>query len=402
MASIKKPISQHQLMPQEETLEVGKKHRQCTIGLPKEMLKHESRIGLTPLAVRYLTQQGHKVVIEKGAGIGANFKDFDYNEAGASIENSRQKVFQSDIIIKISPLTISEIKMIHEHQVIFSSLYMPGQKKDLIKELMKRKATALAFEYIKDDENCLPIVRAMNQISGSSSIMIASEYLSNFHEGKGVLLGGFTGITPTEVVIIGAGTASEFAARTAIGLGATVKIYDHSIYKLRQLEKNLGQRLFTSSLHTEVLAKALKTADVAIGALDMYDTESYYYVPEDLVKMMKPGSVIIDLNSDGGGCFETSQITDHEKPVFKKFGIIHYCVPNVPSRVARTASIALSDIIGPILQKIGESGGVRQLLKDNYGLRKGVYLYQGVLTNAVIGKRLKISFQDIDLLVATF
>ncbi len=400
------PSSSHNyqatLLPAEEMLEIGKKKRIYTIGIPLENESGESRISLTPLAVKALINNGHKILVERKAGEGSRFSDLNFSEAGAIITENKEEVFRCDILLKIAPLTIPEIDLLHSDQIILSSLQFPSLTDDYIRLLMLKKVTAIAHELIKDERDIYPIVEAMSEISGSTSILIAAEYLSSAHDGKGVLLGGFTGITPTEVIILGAGTASEFAARTALGLGASVKIFDPTIHNLPKLQYNLGQRLFTSIMNPTVLKKTLQSAYVVIGALENFDPENQYIVPEEMVQAMKPGAVIIDLGISQGGCFETSVATNHKNPTYKRFSVVHYCVPNVPSRVARTSSIALSDIITQLVQRISESGGLRHHLRDDAGLRKGVYIYKGVLTNNYIGRRLSITSNDIDLLMPMF
>lgn len=387
------------IMPLEETLEIRKRKQVFTIGLPAEKHKYETRLALTPLSVKNLINQGHTVTIEKGAGEYANFSDMDYSEVGAKICEKKSKVFEADILLKINPPGKSEYKLLSERQTIFSMLGLTRTTKEYIQTLAQKKISALSLELIKCKENYYPVNRAMNEISGSTSILIASEYLSNIHKGKGVLLGGVTGITPTEIIIIGAGTIAEFATRTALGLGASVKVFDLSAHKLRQLQQNLGQRLFTSILHPKVLRNTLKTADVVIGALEFDGKSPRFIVDEDIVKGMKNNSVIIDLAISQGGCFDTSEITNFQNPTYKKHGVIHYCIPNIPARVARTATIALSDILGPIVSNIGNAGGINDLLREDRGLREGVYTYQGILTNQFIGKNVNIPARDIDLLL---
>jgi len=390
------------LLAQEEKLEMGKLKKILTIGIPCETKSHENRIPLTPLGVMQLVKSGHHVIVETKVGSGAKFSDLDYSEAGAIIVQNKADVFKCDIIVKIAPLTLEEVDYLRQDQAVFSFLCMPTLSEELMRSLLLKKTTAISLELLTDNENVRPVVRAMNEISGSVSIMIAAEYLSTVHGGKGVLLGGFTGITPVEIVIIGAGTASEFAARTALGLGATVKVFDQSIHKLRALKHSLGQNIFTSIIQPQVLAKTLQSADVVIGATEQFDDRLTYFVSEDMVRKMKHGSVIIDLDIEQGSVFETSKPTSHSLPVFSKFGVIHYCVTNVPSRVARTASIALSDILVPIFDKIGQIGGIRQQLGVDPGLRKGAYVFKGILTNNIIGNRLGIPSNDIDLLMPMF
>jgi alanine dehydrogenase len=394
-------LQQQVMLPQEEMLEVAKKQHQLVIGIPKESDKYESRIPLTPEAVEILVNDGHKVFIEPDAGRGANYVDTQFSERGGLIVDAAE-VYKADILLKISPLTVKEVGAMKDNQTVISSLHYRNHSAEFIRSLMQKRCTAIAFENIKDQYNCYPIIRSMSEIAGNTAILIAAEYLSNVNKGKGVMLGGVTGITPAEVVILGAGTAAESAARAALGLGAFVKIMDSSIHKLERLQSHMGMRLHTSVLHPQVLRKALKSADVVIGAMHFTELNSQFIVSEDMVAKMKKGSVIVDLSIDQGGCFETSECHDHGNPIFTKHDVIHYCVPNIPARVARTASIALSNVIGPILMDIASSGGVAQILKSDPGLRQGVYIYNGILTNHIIGSQLGIPAQDINLLMAAF
>lgn len=389
-------------LPQEEMLEIGKKAQKLVIGIPKENKKYESRVGLTPEAVEILVNNGHEVLIEKGAGKAANYTDTNYSENGAQIIHAKSDVFQCDIILKIAPPTIEEIELFKNNQVLLSSLHFPSQSEEYIRKLMQKRITAISFEGLKDKENCYPVVRSMSEIAGITSILIASEYLSNVNDGKGVLLGGVSGITPTEVVILGAGTAAEHAARAAIGLGAFIKVFDFSVSKLKRIQTNLSSRLFTSVFHPRVMEKHLRSADVVIGAMHLGDKGPQFLITEEMIKKMKKGSVIIDLSIDQGGCIETSECRTHLNPVYTKHGVLHYCVPNIASRVARTASIALSNVFNPILLSIAEAGGVQKHLKQNVGLRHGVYIYNGILTNNRIGNHFGIPSKDIDLLMAAF
>lgn len=394
-------MTKQSLLPQEEMLEVGRKQYQLVIGIPKEGDKYESRIPLTPEAVEILVNMGHKVLLETDAGAGANYTDTHYSENGALIVDNAE-IYKADIILKIAPLTLKEIAALKGNQTVITSLQQRNYSGDYIRALIQKRVTAISFENIKDQYSCYPVVRSMSEIAGNTAILIAAEYLSNANKGKGVMLGGITGITPTEVVIIGAGTAGESAARAALGLGAFVKVMDNSIHKLERLQSHLGMRLHTSVLHPQVLKKALKSADVVIGALHLTGLEKAITVTEEMVAMMKKGSVIVDISIDQGGCFETSECRTHGDPVFKKHDVIHYCVPNIPSRVARTASIALSNVLRPLLLEIAEAGGLNALLKSDLGLRHGVYLFNGILTNHIIGNTVGIQSQDINLLMAAF
>ncbi len=389
-------------LPQEEMLEVEKKKDFLTIGIPLETTYHENRVGLAPEAVNLLTQNGHKVFIESKAGDNAYFYDESYSEAGGEIVYDKKEVYKTDIILKVAPPTEEESELLKPGQVLFSTIALTMQNERFFKTLMSKKVNAIAFELIKDRANVLSLVRSMSEIAGNTSVLIAAEYLSDKKLGKGVMFGGFSGISPTEVVILGAGTVGEFAVRAATGLGAFVKVFDNSIYRLRRLQSNLNARIFTSIIQPKVLLKALKTADVVISAIHSPEGRSPVVVTEEMVSRMKYGSVIVDVSIDQGGCVETSRVTSHADPVFKKYNVTHYCVPNIASKVPRTASYAFSNFFAPILLNIGEGGGVNNLLKIDPGIRHGVYIFNGTLTNAYIGELFKIPYQDIDLLITAW
>jgi alanine dehydrogenase len=402
MMSVLSDIAKQAMMqPQEAMLEVKNKKNSLYIGIPKETSFQENRIALTPLSVGLLVQNGHEVVIEAGAGLAANFNDNHYSEQGAMIVYDKKEVYKADLIIKIAPPTEDEVSMMKMGQVLFSALQMSTIKVEYLQSLMKKNITALSFEYLRDEGNVLTVVRAMSEIVGATSVLIAAEYLSNVFEGKGLMLGGITGVPPTEIVILGAGTVGEYAARTALALGAEVKVFDSSIYKLRRLQNNIGSRVFTSVIQPVVLQKALFSCDVAIGAIRAEHGRSPCIVSEETVSKMKPNSVIIDVSIDQGGCFETSSITNHKVPTFRKHDIIHYCVPNIASRVSRTATYALTNIFTPILIDIGEMGGIMNLIWERPGIRNAIYLYQGKLTNKDLSDRFNIPMKDLDLLIVS-
>lgn len=396
-------IAQKGLMqPQESLLEVQRKKNSLTIGIPKEISFQENRIALTPLSVGLLIHNGHKVIIESEAGIGANFTDQDYSEQGAIISFDKKEVFQSDVLVKIAPPTLEEIELLHAKQTLISSVQFSTMKDVYLKALMKKKVNALCFENLRDEGNVLSVVRAMGEIVGSTSILIAAEYLSNVTGGKGLMLGGFTGVPPTEIVILGAGTVGEYAARTALALGAEVKVFDNSIFRLRRLQNNLGnRRIFTSVMQPIVMQKAITRCDVVIGAIRAEHGRSPCVVSEETVSKMKSNSVVIDVSIDQGGCFETSEITNHTHPVFRKYDVIHYCVPNIASRVPRTASYTLTNIFCPILLDIGEMGGLNNVVWNNAGIREALYIYQGHITNKDIASLYNLPFKDLELLMVS-
>ncbi|HDJ34627.1 MAG TPA: alanine dehydrogenase [Bacteroidetes bacterium] len=394
-------LGNSRLMPQEEMLEVRKKKASMSIGIPRESNRHESRVPVTPEAVELLVNNGHQVLIEENAGKEASYLNTDYSECGGTI-SQREEVLRADVILKVAPLTNEETELLKGNQVVISALHLASQHESYIRKLIAKRMTAIAYEDIKDKYNGYPVVRSMSEIAGIASVQIAAEYLSNVHDGKGVLLGGITGITPAEVIVLGAGTAGEYAARAALGLGAIVKVFDHSVHRLRKLQNYIGERISTSVFHPRVLQKALRSADVLIGAVHQVDKDSRYFITEEMVMGMKKGSVIVDISIDQGGCVETSECRTHKDPVYTRHGVIHYCVPNIPSRVSRTASIALSNVFTPLLLEIGEAGGIKQILKEDQGLRRGVYLFNGILTSQHIGKMFGMQSKDLDLLLAAF
>ncbi|MBT3417953.1 MAG: alanine dehydrogenase [Flavobacteriales bacterium] len=387
------------ILPKEEMLEVKQNFQRLNIGIPKESSFQENRIAITPSAVSLLTHNGHKIIIESEAGNQANFSDEEYSKSGAKIVFSKEEVYQSDIIVKIEPPTKSELKLLKKGQQLISAIQLKTRDKEYFDTLLKKNITSLAIEKIKDKEGKLSLLRCMGEIAGTTSLLIASEYLSNVNEGKGLLLGSITGVSPTDIVIIGAGTVGEFAARTAIGLGANVRVFDNSLSRLRRLQQSLNQRISTSTIQPKSLRKALMRADVAIGALRTGEGRTPCVVSDEMVEGMKEGSVIIDVSIDHGGCFETSEVTSHKSPTFIKHDVIHYCVPNIPSRVARTSSIAICNIISPILLQIGEEGGLDNLIKQDRGVRSGVYTFKSMMTNKTLSNLFHFPYKDLDLII---
>ncbi len=387
--------------PLEETLQITPKKKQLFIGIPKETSFQENRIALTPEAISVLVNDGHDVAVEHGAGDGSFYFDHDYSEAGARIIYDKAELYKATTIIKSAPISDEEAGLLQPNQVVISPIHMPVLKPHLVEQLIAKKIIAIAFESIKDDAGTYPIVRSMSEIAGSYAILTAAKYLGNTDQGKGVLLGGISGVPPVRVLIIGAGLVGEFAARAAFGLGASVKIFDNSVYRLMRLQNNIGRRCFTSVLEPVTLAEELSVADVAIGALKPINGITPVVVTEQMVSNMKAGSVIIDVSIDRGGCFETSRLTSHEKPVFKKYDVIHYCVPNIASAVSRTASRAISNVLMPILQQCADTGGFEEVISAKAGIRRGVYMYKGCVTNAHIAKRFNFKYTDLDLLLAS-
>ena len=392
------PFTKQQLLPQEEKLEIARHKSELFIGIPKETSYQERRICLTPDAVTSLISHGHRVLIEAGAGLNASYSDKEYSDAGAEITNDTKKVFKCPILLKVEPLTLAEIEYITNDSIVISAIQLKTRKKSYFEALTKKKITALAFEYIKDEDGSYPAVKSLSEIAGTASILIASELMINNDFGKGLLFGNITGVAPTDVVILGAGTVGEFAARTALGLGASVKVFDSSVTKLRRLQNSLNQRIYTSTIQPKSILKALRRCDVAIGAMRGIE-RCPVIVTETMVENMKKGAVIVDVSIDTGGCFETSEVTTHEKPTFIKNNVIHYCVPNIPSRYSKTASISISNIISPVLLRIADDGGIESSIRCDNGLKHGVYLYHGILTNKAIGDWFNLPNSDINLIV---
>ena len=396
---LKQLMQQGSLLPKEEMLEVVRKKGNLYIGIPKETSFQERRVALVPETVSLLVANGHRVKVESKSGEGSNFSDADYSEAGAEICADKSEIFKCAMIFKVAPPSEEEVEMMSGNQTLISALQISIQPKKILQKLMEKKITAIAWDYIRDEGGVFPVVRTLGEIAGTTSMLVAGELLSSFNTGKGIMLGGVAGVQPAEVVVIGSGTVGEYATRAALGLGAVVKVFDNSQSRLRRLQNSLGSRIYTSVIQPKVLAKSLRLADVVIGALRAPLGRTPCVVSEEMVQNMKSGSVIVDVSIDQGGCFETSKVTNHSNPTFVKHGIVHYCVPNIPSRVSRTASFALSNIFSPILIEMGEKGGCKEMIVSDAGFRSGVYIYKGVLTNEVLGKVFDLRYKDIELLL---
>lgn len=397
---LKSLSQQASLMPKEQLFAIKNADRRLFIGIPKETSFQENRVGLSPSGVQLLTNNGHEVWVEMKAGESAGFSDHEYSEAGARIVESAKEVFQAQVVLKVEPPSLDEIQLMTRKSLLISALQLSIQPEDFLRKLIDKKITAIAWDYLRGADGSFPLVTAMGEIAGNTSVLIAAEYLSKVNNGLGSMLGGIPGVKPSEVVIIGAGSVGEYATRAAIGLGATVKVFDENTYKLRRLQNQIGQKLFTSVIQPAALQEALLTADVAIGAVRAPHGRTPCMVSDDMVQCMKQGSVIIDVSIDQGGCFETSEVTNHEFPVFEKYGVIHYCVPNIASRVSQTASIALNNIFAPLMLNVGREAGIDNLIKMDEGVRHGVYLYKGMMTNKFLSDTYGIPFKDLDLLIS--
>jgi alanine dehydrogenase len=400
---IPKSLTEGQMQTQTETLQIPRKKDKLFIGIPKERTLQENRVALVPTSVATLISMGHRVVIESGAGKKSNYTDHNFSEVGAEIAHSTEAVFKAEVILKVAPPTLEEIELFHPNQILISPLHLPIITEEYIYRLRYKRVIALAMEYVQDDRGSYPVVRIMSEMAGISAMHTAAELLTSTKEGqsRGVLLGGISGVPPAKVVILGAGVVAEFATRVAIGLGAEVRVFDNNVSKLMRLQHLVGRSLNTSTMNPIQLKKELVTADVAIGAIHSTTGRTPVIVSEEIVSKMKRGSVIVDVSIDQGGCFETSEVTSHDDPTFTKHDVIHYCVPNIASKVPRTASIAVSNILTSMLLRAGDTGGVEGLLTAHHGLRNGVYIYKGALTNEYLGRRFGIKHTDLDLLITS-
>lgn len=391
-------------VPQELAVRTDQTRKSLRIGVPRESFFQENRVAITPETTSVLVANGHQVYIEHDAGKGARYTDADYSEVGAVVCYKIEDVYkQADIIIKVSPLSGEEIQMLRENQTLISAVNLGSLTPDYLKALIKKNITAIGFEFIKSADGSMPLVQMMSEIAGVSSIHIASELLTGKNDGQGILLGGVTGIPPAEITIVGAGTVGFNAAQTAMGMGARVRIIDEEIYKLRRIEKELGINVYTSIAQRNYIHEAVVSSDVVIGAAYREGQRAPMVITEDMVQGMKAGSVIIDVAIDQGGCVETSRPTNHDQPTFIRSGVIHYCVPNIASRVARTASIAVSNILGPLLVNIGDHGGLENYIRYNDGVKSGVYIYRRHMTKKDIARSfgMTMNYRDIELLIVS-
>lgn len=388
------PFSEQELLPKEEKLEVIKKNPKFSIGIPKETCLNERRTCITPDAVQVLSQHGHEIRIEAGAGLGSFFTDQQYSEAGAIIVDSPSEAFSQDLVMKINPPTLEEISMLRPCTYLISALQINLRDTAYFMKLAEKKVNAIAFEFITDDYHQRALVRLIGEIAGTASVLYSSELLSL---SNGLMLGGITGVRPTEVVIIGAGIVGEFAAKAAIGLGATVKVFDNSLSKLRRLHTLVDGRVPTSIIDPKELAKSLRRADVVIGALARMNQQPV--ITEEMVVKMKKGSVIIDITIDHGKVSETSELTTMEQPYFIKHEVIHCGLPNLTSRIPRTTTKAISNFFLSYLLNYDQEGGFENMLVHTNQMKDSLYMYKGRHTKKSICERFNLTYHDINLLI---
>ncbi|MCC5915175.1 MAG: alanine dehydrogenase [Balneolaceae bacterium] len=386
----------------EKSLMKSKSERSLKIGLPKETSNDERRISLTPGGVSILIANGHEVFIEKNAGADAHFSNQEYADAGAEIAYSAEELFkQSEMIVKVAPPTKMELSWMQSNQILVSALHLGNLSHEFLQTLIQKGVCAIGYEFIKSEDGEFPIVRMMHEITGSMAVQIAAHYLENSSNGQGIMLGGISGIPPATVAILGAGITGEYAARTALGYGAQVFVMDNNLALLRRLENALDRRIITATANHQYLSTALESADVVIGAAMTEGERAPCWVTDPMVQSMKIGSVVVDTVIDQGGCISTSRATTHSNPVFTKYDVVHYCVPNIPSNVARTATYALNNVIVPFLVEIGDAGGIQDCLWNNTALRNGTYVYKKHLTKKGLAEQFDMPFRDVEMLIAS-
>ncbi|MBN8889487.1 MAG: alanine dehydrogenase [Rhodospirillales bacterium 70-18] len=365
------------------------------IGVPKEIKTHEYRVGLTPAAVREFTSRGHTVLVQQGAATGIGFTDAAYQAAGATIAPDAATVFAgSDMIVKVKEPLAPEIAMLRSDQVLFTYLHLAADKTQT-EGLMASGATCIAYETVTDSRGALPLLAPMSEVAGRMSVQVGAHCLEKEQGGAGVLLGGVPGVPAGRVAIIGGGVSGTNAARMAIGFGATVTVIDRSLARLKELDAQFGTTLHTLYSTTAAIEQAVLEADLVIGAVLVPGAAAPKLVSRDMVARMRPGSVLVDIAIDQGGCFETSRPTNHAAPTYVEEGVVHYCVTNMPGAVARTSTIALGNATLPFALSLADKGW-QQALKDDVHLRRGLNVHAGAVTYAAVAQDLGLGFRSAE------
>lgn len=390
------------LMPMEKPLKLEEGSRSLNIGIPREVSDEECRVALAPSGVSTLVASGHQVAVEEGAGASAHFADAQYEDVGAEVVESAEELYtSSDLIVKVYPPNAEELEYLCPRQILISALHLGNTSAEFLNRLRELQITGIGFEFIQDPDGTYPIVRMMHEITGSMSIQVAARYLQSNEGGKGVMLGGISGVPPSTVVILGAGVVGEWAARTAQGYGAHVIVLDNDLSALRSLEHYLDRQVTTAVANSQYVSQAVQSADVVIGAAMSSGERSPVLVTEEMVEGMRAGSVIVDVVVDQGGCIATSRPQTHSEPTFTEHGVIHYCVPNMPSNAARTATYALTNALVPYLLHVGETGSINEALWNDQGLRNGTYVYRRHITKKSLASLFGLPHRDIELLIAS-
>jgi alanine dehydrogenase len=354
------------------------------IGVPKEIKNREHRVGLVPGGVRALVKDGHKVLIEKGAGLGSGITDEEYKTSGAAIVDKKRLFADADMIIKVKEPLEEEYALFHEDQILYTYLHL-APAPALTKALVKAKVKAVAYETIQTRDGALPLLTPMSEVAGKMSVQLGAQFLEKHHGGRGVLLGGVPGVARGVVTIIGGGVVGINAAKIAIGMGARVNILDVSAQRLAYLDDVFGNSVSTLMSHEENIANSVTRSDLLIGAVLIPGAKAPSLVTEDMVKKMKPGSVIVDVAVDQGGCVETAEVTSHDKPVIVKHGVLHYAVPNIPGAVSHTSTYALTNVTLKYARDIAR-WGLEEAVRRDEALLKGVNVYRGKITHAAVAQ----------------
>ena len=369
------------------------------IGILSEQGFSENRVCLTPAGAHALVLAGHRVFVEAGAGAAAKFTDEEYQKTGATILYDREEVFgRSDLLMKVSPLRPAETSLLRESQTVMAFHHLAASSREMVESLRRRGVTLIGYEVIEDLQSDLPILHAMSEIAGQLAVHVAAHHLETRSGGRGILLGGGTGIPPAHVVILGAGVVGLWAGRTAVGNGAQVTIFDTSLAALRRAEEFLARRAVTEVADARSVGRAAAFADVLIGAVLVRGDRTPHIVTRSMIEGMKPGSVVIDVSIDQGGCIETSRPTRLTDPVFIESDVIHYAVPNMTSAVARTASLAMTHAAMPYVFALAHKGVVLAL-KDDRGLAAGLYMYRGELAHTAVARAFSMGCRSVAELI---
>jgi alanine dehydrogenase len=359
------------------------------VGVPKEIKTQEYRVGLVPGSVRELVHHGHSVLIEAGAGLGTGFGDEAYAGAGAAIAGDAAEVFaKADMIVKVKEPQAEEIRLLRSGQILFTYLHLAANKR-LTEALLRSGATCIAYETVTDARGGLPLLAPMSEVAGRMSVQVAAHNLEKEQGGAGILLGGVPGVKAAKVVILGGGVAGSNAARVAMGFEASVTVIDKALSRLYELDLQFGSQLQTLFSTVDTIEQEVVAADAVIGAVLVAGAAAPKLVSREMVKRMRPGSVIVDISIDQGGCFETSRATTHDRPTYVEEGVIHYCVANMPGAVARTSTFALNNATLPSILAIAGKGW-REALSEDPHLRNGLNIYAGSVTHPAVARDLQL------------
>lgn len=361
------------------------------IGVPKEIKNNEFRVGLTPDSVLQVCQHGHQVLIEGGAGLGVGFTDEDYRQVGAIIEPSATEVFaKSELIVKVKEPQLTECAMLRKDQILFTYLHLAPDPEQT-QALIKSDAVCIAYETVENSQKRLPLLAPMSEVAGRMSIQVGAHFLEKTYGGRGVLLGGVTGVNPAEVLILGGGTVGLNAIQMAVGLGANVTVLTHTDAKAERLQREFGDNIRTGLSSPETIAESIKQADLVVGAVLVPGASAPKLISKAQLKSMKPGAVLVDVAIDQGGCFETSRPTTHQQPIYMVDGIVHYCVANIPGAVPRTSTLALNNATLPYILELANNGYKAALLADD-GFLKGLNVIHGQVTCQSVAESLSLAY----------